>query len=153
MIAIGKTREEWLRKGLNVYLERVPHYIPFEYIELPDLKKLQNKTTDEIRESESVEIMKYCPDDAFLIALDEHGNEFTSEGLSVYLQKKSNAGLRYLTFLIGGAYGLSDSILKKCQDKISLSKLTFSHQMVRLIFLEQLFRAFTILRNEPYHHK
>lgn len=153
LITIGKTNSDWLIKGITEYKNRLSHYTNFEIIEIPDIKNKATLSIEKLKEAEQTEIEKYISKDACIIALDEHGKEHTSEEFSVFLQKKMIAGTRQLIFIIGGAFGISSKILDTCNDKIALSLMTFSHQMVRLIFVEQLYRGFTIMKNEKYHHK
>ncbi len=152
LLAIGKTDEEYLTQGINKYVERLKHYISFEIVIIPDIK-LGKKTNIELqKEQEEKLILEKLSSNDFLILLDENGKEFNSEGLSVYLQKRMNAG-QDIVFLIGGPFGFSKRIYERANDKMALSQLTFSHQMVRLFFVEQLYRANTILRGEKYHHQ
>ena len=153
LIAIGKTQGDWLINGIGDYKNRLKHYTNYECIEIPDIKNRANLTVDKLKEMEQVEIEKYLDKDSFIIALDENGKEYTSENFSNYIEKKMTFETKSIIFIIGGAFGISKAILKRCNDKIALSKMTFSHQMVRLVFTEQLYRAFTILKNEKYHHK
>jgi len=153
LISIGKTSESWLKQGIEVYVKRMIHYLPFEYIEIPDVKIAKGTSEAEVKRLEGVEVLKRIESSAHLIILDEQGKEFNSEQLANHLQKRMNAGIKTLVLLIGGPYGFSDAIYERANEKMALSKLTFSHQMVRIFAVEQLYRAMTILRNEPYHHK
>lgn len=152
LLTVGKTDVEWVRKGLELYCGRLEHYVPFSLVEIPELKKVSALTKDQIKSREGELILeKLRPgDDAVL--LDEHGKEFSSMEFSSYISRKMTSG-RDLVFIIGGAYGFSQAVYDRADSKISLSRMTFSHQMVRTIFTEQLYRAFTILRGEPYHHE
>ncbi|MFX0556781.1 23S rRNA (pseudouridine(1915)-N(3))-methyltransferase RlmH [Maribacter sp. CXY002] len=153
LLAIGKTDSSHLQELIEVYEKRLNHYIKFEIELLPDLKNTKNLSEEQQKAKEGELILnKLAPTD-ILILFDEKGKQYTSVELSSYLQKKMNSGIKQLVFLIGGPYGFSDDIYTKASGKISLSKMTFSHQMVRLFITEQLYRGFTILRNEPYHHK
>ena len=128
-------------------------YIKFDLEFIPDIKNVKNLSEPQQKEKEGELILsKLTPTDQ-LILLDENGSTFSSVGFSDYLQKKMNSGVKTLVFVIGGPYGFSEEVYKKSQGKVSLSEMTFSHQMVRLFFIEQLYRGFTILRNEPYHHQ
>ncbi|MDC6389527.1 23S rRNA (pseudouridine(1915)-N(3))-methyltransferase RlmH [Maribacter sp. PR1] len=153
LLTIGKTDSSELQNLINVYEQRLGHYIKFNLEVIPDLKKTKNLSVDQQKSKEGELILKSLSNTDVLILLDENGKHYSSLEFSNYLQKKMNSGLKQLVFLIGGPYGFSDDIYKKASGKISLSKMTFSHQMVRLFMVEQLYRAFTILRNEPYHHQ
>lgn len=150
--AIGKTNEKYLEEGIAIFEKRLKNYLPFSFQILPDVKQ---KTADGIqlkkKEGEAV-LSKLNPDD-FLVLLDEKGREFTSVELAQWMEKRLASSQRRLIFLIGGAFGFSPELYARCNEKLALSKLTFSHQMVRLFFLEQLYRAMTILKNEPYHNE
>ena len=153
LIAIGKTVEPWLKQGIEIYTKRMIHYLPFEHIEIPDVKIAKGTSETEVKRMEGLEVLKRIDSTIYLIILDEQGKEFTSEELANHIQKRMNAGIKTLVFLIGGPYGFSDALYERANEKMSLSKLTLSHQMVRVFAVEQLYRAMTILRNEPYHHK
>ncbi len=153
LLTIGKTDDKNLQILINIYQNRLKHYINFELEIIPDLKNVKNLSESEQKEKEGELILKkLTPTDA-LILLDEKGKEFRSVDFSKYLQKKMNSGIKQLVVVIGGPYGFSETIYKKSAGKISLSKMTFSHQMIRLFVVEQIYRAFTILKNEPYHHE
>jgi 23S rRNA (pseudouridine1915-N3)-methyltransferase len=152
-IWIGKTSEEYLRTGIDIYNKRIVHYFPFEIITLPDIKKAKNLGIEQIKIMEGDLILKKTGSVSGVnILLDERGRQFDSPGFSKYIQKKAETGHKQINFIIGGAFGFSDDVVKKANESISLSQLTFSHQLVRLIFMEQLYRACTIMNNEPYHH-
>jgi 23S rRNA (pseudouridine1915-N3)-methyltransferase len=153
LIAIGKTSESWLKQGIEVYTKRMVHYLPFEYIEIQDVKIAKGTGEAEVKRLEGLEVLKRIDSSAYLVILDEQGEGFTSKELANHLQKRMNAGIKTMVFLIGGPYGFSEALYARANEKMSLSKLTFSHQMVRVFTVEQLYRAMTILRNEPYHHK
>lgn len=153
LLAIGKTDSKELQKLISMYEQRLGHYVKFELEIIPDLKKTKNLSAEQQQIKEGELIFKSLANTDILVLLDENGKQYSSLEFSIYLQKKINSGLKQLVFLIGGPYGFSEEIYKKASGKISLSKMTFSHQMVRLFFVEQLYRAFTILRNEPYHHQ
>ena len=153
LIAIGKTDDKQLQQLINVYQKRLSHYIKFEFITIPDIKNTKNLSENQQKEKEGDLIFKELSPTDQLILLDEKGKDFRSIEFSNFLQKKMNSGIKQLVFVIGGPYGFSESIYQKSQGKVSLSKMTFSHQMIRLFMLEQLYRAFTILKNEPYHHE
>ena len=153
LLAIGKTDSKELQKLISIYQQRLDHYVKFQLEIIPDLKKTKNLSEDQQKTKEGELILKSLSSTDVLILLDENGKQYSSVEFSGYLQKKMNSGMKQLVFLIGGPYGFSEEIYKKASGKISLSKMTFSHQMVRLFIVEQLYRAFTILRNEPYHHQ
>jgi 23S rRNA (pseudouridine1915-N3)-methyltransferase len=153
LIAIGKTDHKNLQVLIDEYQKRLSFYIKFELEIIPDIKNVKNLSENQQKEKEGELILsKITPTDQ-LILLDENGKTFSSIDFSVELQKKMNSGIKTLVFVIGGPYGFSSEVYAKSQGKISLSSMTFSHQMVRLFFIEQVYRAFTILKNEPYHHQ
>ncbi len=153
LLAIGKTDDKNLIALITIYQKRLKHYINFNFEIIPDLKKVKNLTETQQKEKEGELILQRLLPTDELILLDEKGQEFRSIQFSKFLQKKMNAGIKQLVLVIGGPYGFSDVVYQKAQGKISLSKMTFSHQMIRLFMVEQLYRAFTILKNEPYHHE
>jgi 23S rRNA (pseudouridine1915-N3)-methyltransferase len=153
LLAIGKTDNKDLQSLIDDYTKRLSFYIKFDLEIIPDIKNVKNLSEAQQKEKEGELILaKIGPTDQ-LILLDENGKTFSSVGFSDYLQKKMNAGIKTLVFVIGGPYGFSETVYQKAQGKVSLSEMTFSHQMVRLFVIEQLYRGFTILRNEPYHHQ
>lgn len=153
LLAIGKTDNKALQTLMDDYVKRLSFYIKFDLEVIPDIKNVKNLSEAQQKEKEGELILsKLTPTDQ-LILLDEKGKTFSSEGFADELQKKMNSGIKTLVFVIGGPYGFSNAVYSKAQGKISLSAMTFSHQMVRLFFIEQVYRAFTILRNEPYHHR
>lgn len=153
LIAIGKTDDKALQQLIDDYTKRLSFYVKFELEIIPDIKNVKNLSEAQQKEKEGELILsKLSPTDQ-LVLLDENGKSFSSVGFSEELQKKMNSGIKTLVFVIGGPYGFSKEVYDKAQGKISLSAMTFSHQMVRLFFIEQVYRAFTILRNEPYHHQ
>ena len=153
LIAIGKTDNKNLQSLIDDYIKRLSFYIKFDLDIIADIKNAKNLSESQQKEKEGELILsKITPTDQ-LILLDENGKTFSSIAFSEELQKKMNSGIKTLVFVIGGPYGFSDDVYKKAFGKISLSQMTFSHQMVRLFFIEQLYRGFTILRNEPYHHQ
>ena len=153
LLAIGKTDSSELQELIDVYEKRLQHYVNFEIEIIPDLKKTKNLSEEQQKNKEGELILKKLSPTDNLILFDEKGKQFTSVEYSQYLQKKMNSGIKQLVFLIGGPYGFSNEVYAKAAGKISLSKMTFSHQMVRLFITEQVYRAFTILKNEPYHHQ
>ena len=153
LLLVGKTQNKHFIAVINDYTERISHYMPFEIVTIPEIKNTKNLSQEQQKEKEGELILaKITPTDQ-LILLDENGKTFSSVAFSEELQKKMNSGVKTLVFVIGGPYGFSDTVYAKAQGKISLSLMTFSHQMVRLFFIEQLYRGFTILKNEPYHHQ
>ena len=153
LIVISKTDQPYLQEGIDIYVKRLRHYTNFEIDVIPALKDQKGASPEEIKEREAALLLKRLEGAARIILLDEHGKEHTSVGFSQYLQKQMNAGTRNLVFVVGGAFGFAPSVYAVAHDKISLSQMTFNHQMVRLFFVEQLYRAFTILRHEPYHNE
>lgn len=150
--AIGKTAEAYLEDGMAIYLKRLPHYTTFEWMVIPDIKKGGKMPPEKLKEAEGEQVLKRLKPDDVLILLDERGKSFTSRSFAEYLEQKQNQGIRRIIFHIGGAYGFSKEVYERAHGKIRLSDMTFSHQMIRLFFLEQVYRAMTILRNEPYHN-
>jgi len=153
LLAIGKTDNKALQTLIDNYIKRLSFYIKFDLEIISDIKNVKNLSESQQKEKEGESILaKLSPTDQ-LILLDENGRTFSSITFSDELQKKMNSGVKTLVFVIGGPYGFSEEVYKKATGKISLSLMTFSHQMVRLFFIEQLYRGFTILKNEPYHHQ
>ena len=153
LLTIGKTDDSALQNLIDTYVNRLVHYNKFEIELIPDLKKTKNLSVEQQKTAEGKLILDKISTSDHVVLLDENGKQFTSEAFSEYIQKRLNSGMKQLIFVIGGPYGFSEEVYSRADGKISLSKMTFSHQMVRLFFVEQLYRAFTILRNEPYHHK
>ena len=153
LIAIGKTDNKDLQSLINEYTKRLSFYVKFELEIIPDIKNVKNLSEAQQKEKEGELILAKIGPTYQLILLDENGKTFSSVGFSDYLQKKMNAGIKTLVFVIGGPYGFSETVYQKAQGKVSLSEMTFSHQMVRLFVIEQMYRGFTILKNEPYHHQ
>ncbi|MDT0689873.1 23S rRNA (pseudouridine(1915)-N(3))-methyltransferase RlmH [Salegentibacter sp. F188] len=153
LLCIGKTDNKQLQQLIDIYLKRLQFYNKFELEIIPDLKKAKNLDENQQKLKEGELILSKLQNSDFLVLLDENGKQFSSESFSEYIQKRLNSGLKQLIFVIGGPYGFSEDVYQRANAKISLSKMTFSHQMVRLFFTEQVYRAFTILKNEPYHHK
>ncbi len=149
--AIGKTSEKYLEMGIGIFEKRLANYLPFRLVVLPDVK---TKISDGniLKKEEGKLLLAKLHSDDYLVLLDEHGQAFTSLGLAQWLERRLTASQRRMVFLIGGAFGFSPDVYARANEQIALSQLTFSHQMVRLFFLEQLYRAMTILRNEPYHN-
>ena len=153
LLAVGKTDSKSLQELIAEYENRLKHYIKFEIEIIPDIKNAKNLSETQQKEKEGELILKKIQPTSILVLLDENGKQFSSIDFATYLQKKMNSGIKQLVFVIGGPYGFSEALYKKAQAKISLSKMTFSHQMVRLFIVEQIYRGFTILKNEPYHHR
>jgi 23S rRNA (pseudouridine1915-N3)-methyltransferase len=153
LLAIGKTDDKNLQQLIETYQNRLKHYIKFEIAIIPDIKNVKNLSKNQQKEKEGELILKQLQPTDQLILLDEKGKEFRSIEFSKFLQKKMNSGIKQLVLVIGGPYGFSDAVYKKANGKISFSKMTFSHQMIRLFVVEQLYRGFSILKNEPYHHE
>ena len=153
LIAIGKTDNNELQTLLSEYINRLQHYVKFELVIIPDVKNAKHLSENEQKNKEGEALLKLVKPSDVLILLDEKGRQFSSIEFSEVLQKRMNSGIKSLYFVIGGPYGFSDSIYQRANQKISLSKMTFSHQMVRIFMIEQLYRGFTILKNEPYHHR
>ncbi len=153
LLVVGKTDQDYISEGIAVYEKRLKHYVNFEITVIPALKDQKGAAHNEVKEREAVLILKHLEKSDRVVLLDEHGAQFTSTGFSQYLQKQMNGGVRNLTFVVGGAFGFAQSVYSAAHDKLSLSSMTFNHQMVRLFFVEQLYRAFTILHHEPYHNE
>ena len=152
LLTIGKSEDKYLIEGIDIYLKRLKHYIPFQILEIPELKNTKNLSRDQQKIKEAELIFKNIQSTDHIILLDENGKELTSKNFSVYLNKRMLGGQQHLVFIIGGPYGFSEEVYTRSNDKLSFSQMTFSHQMIRLFFTEQLYRAFTILKGEPYHH-
>lgn len=153
LLVVGKTTENYFAQAINEYHCRLKHYISFEMEVIPELKNTKNLTFDQQKEKEADLILKYLQPGDYTVLLDERGKDYTSMQFADYIEKKMHFVPKRLIFIVGGPYGFSESIYKIANEKISLSKMTFSHQMIRLIFIEQLYRAMSILNNEPYHHE
>ena len=153
LLAIGKTDNKQLQQLIDDYTKRLGFYIKFELEIIPDLKKVKNLSEDQQKQKEGELILSKITTTDVLILLDENGKQYDSVQFANYLQKHMNSGIKQLVFVIGGPYGFSQDVYNAARGKVSLSKMTFSHQMVRLFMIEQLYRGFTILKNEPYHHR
>ncbi len=153
LIVIGKTDKDYLQEGISIFHKRIPHYLPFDYQVIPDIKNTRKLSEDQQKEKEGELLLAQLKPGDELILLDEHGKEYRSTEFARFLEKKMLGGTKTLVFAIGGPYGFSKMVYENASGKISLSKMTFSHQMVRLIFSEQLYRAMAILKGEPYHHE
>lgn len=152
LILVGKTVNKHFVAGISDYVERIKHYMPFNITVVPDLKNNRNMTEEQQKTAEGEQVMKLLQSSDTVVLLDEHGLELRSIELAAWLEKKQISARR-LVFVIGGPYGFSPALYQRANDKLSLSRLTFSHQMVRLVFTEQLYRACTIIKGEPYHHE
>lgn len=153
LLTIGKTDASWVQEGIDIYTKRLGHYVPFSLEVIPDIKNRKNLSESQQKEQEGELILKNIQAGDQLIVLDENGKQLKSTDFSSFLQQKMNSGLKRLVFVIGGPYGFSEKVYYQAVSKLSLSKMTYSHQMIRPFFVEQLYRAFTILKNEPYHHQ
>ena len=153
VLAIGKTDEQWVQDALLKYSKRLQYYLPFEFKVITDLKNTKNLSEAQQKEREGALILKKLNPTDKVILLDEKGKEYRSVEFAKHLQQQMNSGVKRLIFIIGGPYGFSPELYAKAQGKLALSKMTFSHQMIRPYFVEQLYRAITILKNEPYHHE
>jgi 23S rRNA (pseudouridine1915-N3)-methyltransferase len=153
LLVVGKTEDKYLIEGIEKYLGRLKHYIGFNLLVIPDVKNTKNLTEAQQKSREAELILKQISSLDTVILMDEKGKKYTSVQFSDYLNKQMIGSVQQLTFIIGGPYGFDESIYKRANGTISLSDMTFSHQMVRLFFVEQLYRAFSILKGEPYHHQ
>lgn len=153
LLTVGKTDKDWVKQGIDIYASRMKHYFPFSIVEIPELKNVSSLSQDQIKTKEGELILKNVKPTDDIILLDERGREFSSMEFAKALQDKISYTGKDIVFVIGGAYGFSDAVRQRSNSKISLSRMTFSHQMVRAIFVEQLYRAFTIMKGEPYHHE
>ena len=152
LLTLGKTTDARLSALIYEYQQRLKHYVPFEFVVVPDIKNAKSLSEEQLKTAEGEAILARLTPAMDVLLLDEHGREFRSIEYADFLQKKMGAG-RDLVLIIGGAYGFSQAVYDRANGKISLSQMTFSHQMIRLMAIEQIYRAMTILRNEPYHHE
>lgn len=150
---IGKTDARYLVDAIDEYRQRLTHYVPFEMQVIPDIKNAKNLSESQQKEREGEMLLKALQAGDYVVLLDERGKEMTSIQFANYLEKKMNSIARRLVFIIGGPYGFSEAVYRQANEKLSLSSMTFSHQMIRLLFIEQIYRAMTILHGEPYHHE
>jgi 23S rRNA (pseudouridine1915-N3)-methyltransferase len=153
LLQIEKTTDSYVQTGIKIYEDRLKNYIQFDTEAIVMNKQVRQKSIEEQKKAESIEILKIIEPSDFLVCLDEHGKQFSSLNFAEFLNKRMSSGCKRVVFLIGGPFGIDQSILKNCQYILSLSEMTFSHQMIRLFFTEQLYRGFTILKNEKYHHE
>lgn len=152
LIQTGKTDFQYIVNGVSIYTERIKRYLSFDTTTV-HLRKINTSDIQQLKKTEGVAILEKLMPGDWVVLLDEYGKEMGSKPFSGFLQSKMNSGIKRLVFIIGGAYGFSDDVVARANDKLSLSKMTFSHQIVRLIFMEQLYRALTIIKGEPYHHE
>lgn len=152
LVCVGKTDERYLQEGIEKYHKRLVHYTKFAAVIIPDIKNRKNLSEQQQKEKEGQFILKYVDSTDTLILLDERGKSFDSPAFATYLEQCALRNLQHLVFVIGGPYGFSEEVYRRANVTISLSKMTFSHQMIRLFFVEQLYRAYTIMKGEPYHH-
>ncbi len=152
LLLTGKTEDAYLKEGINKYLERLKYYTKVELVVIPELKNTKALTREQQKAKEAELILKKLFPTDHVILLDENGTQLASQQFADYLERKAVSSVSNLVFIIGGPYGFDESVYRRANDKISLSKMTFSHQMVRLFFAEQLYRAYTIIKGEPYHH-
>lgn len=153
LLTVGKTDKDWVRQGLDIYVSRLKHYVPFSMIEIPELKNVSALSKEQIKTREGELILKNIRNTDDVILLDERGKEYSSMELAGVIRDKMTYGGKDIVYVIGGAYGFSEAVYARANSKLSLSRMTFSHQMVRAIFAEQIYRAFTIMKGEPYHHE
>lgn len=153
LAVIGKTSIGYLKQGIDEYIKRLKHYVPFEIKYIDDIKNTKNISEDQQKRTEGTKILSLLDKSDYVVLLDEHGKEYTSMQYSSYIQKRMLSGVKKVVFVIGGPYGFSQEVYDRANDKISFSKMTFNHEMIRLIFTEQLYRAYTIINHEPYHHE
>lgn len=153
LAVIRKTSIGYLKQGIDEYIKRLKHYVPFEIKYIDDIKNTKNISEDQQKRTEGAKILSLLDKSDFVVLLDEHGKEYTSVQYSSYIQKRMLSGAKKVVFVIGGPYGFSQEVYDRANDKISFSKMTFNHEMIRLIFTEQLYRAYTIINHEPYHHE
>ena len=153
LLTVGKTDIKWVKEGLEMYSGRISRYVPFSVSEIPELKNVSALSVEQIKKKEAELILKNVRQQDQLVLLDERGQRFTSLSFASWLEDRLSRGVRDLVFVVGGAYGFAAEVYDRADSRISLSEMTFSHQIVRTIFAEQLYRAFTIIRGEPYHHQ
>lgn len=152
LLAIGKTGAKYLQEGVEIYTKRIGYYVPFDFKVLPDIKTTKSLTTEKQKELEGQQFLSAMQPGDIVVLLDERGKEMTSREFSAYIDRKMVTVSKNLIFVIGGPYGFSKEVYNRANEKLSLSKMTFSHEMIRLFFVEQIYRAMTILKGEPYHH-
>lgn len=153
LLTMGRTDVAWVRTGLELYVSRLTHYVPFNLVEIPELKNVSSLSKEQIKTKEGEILLSQLKPSDDVILLDEHGKQYRSVEFAQFLRDKMSRSGKDIVFIVGGAYGFSDPVYARSNGKMSLSAMTFSHQMVRTIFAEQLYRAFTIIKGEPYHHE
>lgn len=153
LLCVGKTDEDYLQKGIDKYVKRLKHYVSFELVAIPDIKQAKNLTEKQQREKEGQAILKHVAPGDMLVLMDEKGKAFRSVEFAAFFEKQLLNSVPHIVFVVGGPYGFDEAVYGRANSLMSLSKMTFSHQMVRLFFVEQLYRAFSIIRGEPYHHE
>lgn len=153
LLCIGKTGKRFLEEGEMEYAKRLSHYVTFDALVLPDIKQAKNLSEDQIKQKEGALFLEKIHTSDFVCLLDERGKQYDSVAFAQYMQEQFNRGGKRILFVVGGPYGFSKEMYDRANGLLSLSKMTFSHQMIRLFFIEQLYRAMTILKNEPYHHR
>lgn len=153
LLVVGKTDKGFVQDGTQQYVDRLKHYIKFEMEVIPDLKNASSLSVTQLKEMQAQSIIQHLSQNDNVILLDEHGKSFTSMDFAQFIQQKMNLSVKNLVFIVGGAFGFADKIKTQYKEKISISPMTFSHQMIRLLFTEQLYRAFTIINHEPYHNE
>jgi 23S rRNA (pseudouridine1915-N3)-methyltransferase len=153
LLMIGNTSEAFVQDGYEIFMKRLKHYIKVKEIIIPDIKDRKHLNVEQVKDKEAILILEKLASSNYSVLLDERGREFSSVEFSGFMQKSMNAGIKELTFIIGGAYGVAESVMQKADLTVSLSRMTFTHQFIRLLFIEQLYRAMTILKNEPYHNE
>lgn len=150
---IGKTNDSFITEGIDQYNNRLKHYLSIKWVTIPELKEKKNLTPEQVKEKEANHLIASIPKNSFIILLDERGKELRSLEFADFIQRHMNSGVKELVFIIGGAYGISDQLNHLTSHKLALSQMTFTHQFIRLILIEQIYRSMTILRNEPYHNE
>ncbi|MDO4510471.1 MAG: 23S rRNA (pseudouridine(1915)-N(3))-methyltransferase RlmH [Bacteroidales bacterium] len=153
LAVVGKTSIGYLKQGIDEYVKRLKHYVTFEIKYIDDIKNTKNISEEQQKQNEGNKILALLDKSDYVVLLDEHGKEYTSMEYAAYIQKRMLSGAKKVVFVVGGPYGFSQEVYKRANDKISFSKMTFNHEMIRLIFTEQLYRAYTIINHEPYHHE
>ncbi len=153
LLAVGKTKTGFVCDGIAEYVGRLRRYVPFSFVELPDVRVTKTMTEQRQKDLEGELILSRLNSGDFVVLLDEHGHEYSSMEFSAYMEKTMASGKKRALFVVGGPYGFSKDVYARADSKISLSRMTFNHEMVRMFFVEQLYRAMTILRHEPYHHE
>lgn len=153
LLCIGKTASPFIKEGIEIYIKRLTHYSQFTLAELPVVKQASSATAATLKTKEGENLLRYLKPEDTVVLLDENGQQFSSEAFAAYLSKCAVQSVKHLVFVVGGAYGFSDAVYKRAGQTMALSKMTFTHDMARLIFTEQLYRAFTIINNIPYHNQ